>query len=217
MKPIRSMLAVTLFAAIAAGCSDTSGPDGEARVYMSRSAGLQAAQAAVIDGSTAFGTIPLSAVDSINVVLTSIQAVNVSDSAGGVTINLTGEGTKSINLLKLSTLGSDSTLLARGDLPAGTYNNVRLRFSSATIKLNQSVTVGQATYPAGTYELTVPSGLSSGIKLQGTSFTIGNDASTSITLTFDPSATVGTIVATGSNKLMMSPVIHVRTNVDDDD
>jgi hypothetical protein len=210
------ILVVALLAAAAAGCDDTSGPEsGDVRVFMNQS---QATAASTNDGMAGlvFGTIPLTAVDSINVVLTSIEAVNASDSSGGVTISLQGAGTTSLNLMKLPLL-ADSTLLARGTLPAGTYNNIRLRFSSATIRLNEEVTVGQAVYPAGTYDLTVPSGLSSGIKVQGASFTISDDASTSVTLTFDATTSVGTIVATGADKLMMSPVIHIRTHIEDDD
>jgi hypothetical protein len=161
------------------------------------------------------GSVPLSAIDSINVTLTSIEAINANDSTGFVSIPLQGTGTHSVNLLKLGTLGSDSTMLARGELTAGTYNNIRLRFDTATITLNQTVLVGNVTYAAGTYSLTVPSGLSSGIKVQGASFTVSEDATTSVTLSFDPATTAGTIVATGSNKLMMSPVMHVRTHVDD--
>ncbi|MEO5510048.1 MAG: DUF4382 domain-containing protein [Longimicrobiales bacterium] len=214
MKSIQSMVAVTLFAAVAAGCGDTSGPGtGDVRVYMNKASVTSAQTSGYSMAALMLGTIPITAVDSINVVLTSIEAVNVSDSSGGVSISLQGAGTTSLNLMRLAL--SDSTLLARGTLPAGTYNNIRLRFSSASIRLNQQVTVGQAVYPAGTYDLTVPSGLSSGIKVQGASFTIANDASTSVTLTFDPTTTVGTIVATGSNKLMMSPVLHVRTHVGD--
>jgi hypothetical protein len=196
-------------------CSDSSGPDGEARVYMSSTTASANLVASASSSSESEGSIPLTAVDSINIVLTSIQAVSTSDSAGGVTLSLQGDGTKVLNLMDLSALGSDSTLVARGDLPAGTYNNVRLRFSSATITLNQDVIVGTSSYPAGTYDLTVPSGLSSGIKVQGSSFTVADDASTSITLSFDETATVGTIVATGANKLMMSPVVHVRTHTSD--
>lgn len=208
----RSLMALALAAGAFSACSDSSGPQGEARVYMTKSAATSADANFI---SSEMGAVPLSAVDSINIVLTSIQAVSTSDSAGGVTINLSGSGTRNINLLKLSTLGSDSTLLARGDLAPGTYNSVRLRFSSATITLKQAVTVGTASFAPGTYDLTVPSGLQSGIKIAGGSFTVADNASTSITLSFDPSATVGTIVATGSNKLMMSPVINVRTHVED--
>lgn len=212
MNHKRSFMVLTAAATILAACSDSSGPNGEARVYIARSASVTATQ--IEPAAQSMGSIPVSAVDSINIVLTSIEAINTSDTAGGRSIALTGVGTHSINLMKLSSLATDSTLLARGELTAGTYNNVRLRFSSATIRLNTAVSVGNVNYPAGTYDLTIPSGLSSGIKVQGASFTVADDASTSITLTFDPATTVGTIVATGSNKLMMSPVLHVRARTD---
>lgn len=210
MKLTRSFCAIACAAATLAACSDSSGPgNGDARVYITSTAAV-AGQTA----PTAFmGSVPLSAVDSINITLTSIQATNANDSSGAVTISLQGAGARSINLFKLSTLGTDSTLIGRSTLPAGTYDGIRLRFSAATISLKQTVVVGQVTFVPGTYDLTIPSGLSSGIKVQGGTFTVSADASTSATLSFDPATTVGTIVATGSNKLMMSPVLHVRTTV----
>ena len=117
----------------------------------------------------------------------------------------------------LPALQTDSLLIGRDELPNGTYDNIRLRFDSATITLNQTVEVGNVTYEAGTYPLTIPSGLSSGIKVQGASITIDDeDDVASFNLTFDPVTSVGTIVATGANKLMMTPVLHARARVGQD-
>jgi hypothetical protein len=208
---------LALAAAPLVACDDASGPEaGEARVYMAQSASsnlMPGTAASMV--SAMLGPISISAVDSINVQLLSIDALSSSDSVGGATLSLSGEGARSINLLELPSLAMDSVLLASAELPAGLYSNIRLRFESATITLNDTVTVGNAEYLPGTYELTIPSGLSSGIKVQGASFTVAEDDETSITLAFDPAATVGTLIATGANKLMMSPVLHARTHIDD--
>ncbi|HEX6693604.1 MAG TPA: DUF4382 domain-containing protein [Longimicrobiales bacterium] len=214
MKTGRTFFALALATSVFAACDDASGPDGaDVRMFMSRSDdGL----AVIAAGSTA-GAIPLSIVDSINIRLTSIQAFSSSDSSDVTPIDLTAEGARMVNLLDLPVLATDSTLIGRDEVPVGTYNNIRLRFDSATITLNQAVMVGNVNYQPGTYQLTIPSGLSSGIKVQGATVVVDDiDDVVSFNLTFDPTTSVGTIVATGANKLMMSPVIHARANVNPD-
>jgi hypothetical protein len=213
MKTVRTFLALALATSVLAACDDASGPDGaDVRMYMSRTSDAGGAIAA---GSSA--AIPLGIVDSINIRLTSIQAFNSNDSSDVTRIDLTAEGSRMVNLLDLPSLATDSTLIGRDEVPIGTYNNIRLRFDSATITLNQAVMVGNINYQPGTYPLTIPSGLSSGIKVQGATIVIDDDDDVaSFNLTFDPTTSVGTIVATGANKLMMSPVFHVRANVNPD-
>ena len=210
----RSILALALAVGVFAACEDSSGPDGaEVRMFMGRDnagAGVEAAGAVA-------GSVPLGIVDSINIRLTSIQVFHTSDSTDATSVNLTAQGSQMVNLLNLPTVATDSVLLGIGELPEGTYNTIRLRFDSATITLNEAVLVGNVNYQPGTYQLTIPSGLSSGIKVQGATLTINSeDDVASVNLTFDPLTTVGTIVATGSNKLMMNPVIRARTNVNSD-
>jgi hypothetical protein len=213
MKSRSSFVVLALAAGVLAACEDSS-DRGDVSVFMSR--GTVAAAAVELSGSVA-GSIPLTSVDSINVRLTAIEAFPTNDSTDIASIDLTTQGARVFNLLNLPALATDSVLIGRDGIAVGTYNNIRLRFDSATITLNQPVTVGNVTYPAGTHELTIPSGLSSGIKVQGATLTITDDAVASINLAFDPTTTVGNIVATGANKLMMSPVIHARVNVNDDD
>jgi hypothetical protein len=213
MKTGRTFLALALATSVFAACDDASGPDGaDISMYMSRTSDAAGAIAA---GSSA--AIPLGIVDSINIRLTSIQAFNSNDSTDVTRIDLTTQGARMVNLLNLPAIETDSLLVGRDELPDGTYNNIRLRFDSATITLNQAVMVGNVNYQPGTYGLTIPSGLSSGIKVQGATIVIDDDDDVaSFNLTFDPTTSVGTIVATGANKLMMSPVFHVRANVNPD-
>jgi hypothetical protein len=171
-------------------------------------------EAATVLMSSLLGTLSVDQVDSLFVRVTSISALradkDTSDAAGGwVTIQLADSGGKRINLLKLPVAGEDSISLARGELAAGTYKNIRLQFDSAaaTIVLKEDVTVGAHSFNADTtYSLRIPSGV---LKTSAT-FTIASDSLSGVNLVFNPEASVGNIIATGSGKLQMSPVIHKR-------
>jgi Domain of unknown function (DUF4382) len=195
-------------------CSDSTANDsGEARVFMSASASLGAAAANIV--SSELGVLNVSQIDSMFVRITAVSALrqdaDTSDSSGGwVTIQLADSGGKRINLLKLPKVGVDSIKLAQGSLKAGTYKNIRLIFDSAatSITLKEDVTVGNFNFLKNTpYSLRVPSGV---IKVPAAGFTISEDSLSTINLVFEPGTSVQTIVATGSGKLQINPVLHRR-------
>jgi hypothetical protein len=194
------------------------GLDGDARMNVRLGADASAQMSAVLlsDGAA---ELSLSAVDSINLRITAIEALRVDE--GGeetrVTLSLRDNALSMINLLKLPSSDADAWLLARGDIPAGTYTGLRLRFdvASATITLNEAVTVGQQVWEAGTYPLEVPSGENNGIRIPFATITIGEDATADVVLKFDGNTTVHT-VATGSGTLKMSPVLHSSVRVEDE-
>lgn len=205
-----SVLAIALSVA---ACSDTTGSDGrgQLRVFLSEESNSNLMSSVLASSQ---GDLTVGQIDSMFVRVTAISALrtsaDTSDSSGGwVTIQLADSGGKRINLLKLPTEGQDSISLARGELEAGTYKNIRLQFDSASsvIVLKAAVTVGNHAFTAGTvYPLRVPSGV---IKTSA-SFTISEDSLSNVTLVFDEGASVGTIVATGSGKLQMNPVLKKR-------
>lgn len=227
----RWMTLVALTTTLAA-CGDGTGPgdSAEMEVRLSSDAAIAGGTvASVLGGSAAgMGSIALDAVDSITITLTGIEAIRVTDGEESmVTLSLQGEGTGRIDLLDLPVqpAGEDdlddegtTVRLARGDVPAGTYNGLRLRYDveTASISLNRDVTVGQHTFTAGTHTLVVPSGAQTGIKVPFQSLVIGDGTEGDVLLLFEAGTTVQNVVATGSGKLMMPPVLKARADTDED-
>ncbi|HSJ10196.1 MAG TPA: DUF4382 domain-containing protein [Longimicrobiales bacterium] len=227
MQHWKKLVAVTFVL----GACDGTGPgdSGEMDVRLSSAAVAGGSVSSVLGESAgSMGSIALEAVDSIHIELTGIDAIRSVDGEESIVrLNLREEGTQRINLLAIPTVppGADdldddswTVTLARGDVPAGTYNGVRLRYevASATVTLNRSVTVGQHTFEAGTHVLEIPSGAQTGIKIPFQSVVIGDDLEADVLLTFEPGTTVQNVVATGSGKLMMPPVLKARAELDDD-
>lgn len=216
----RAGLLVGLALSIAA-CESATGADGsQTTVLLSRgSASVRSISAAVVAGASATAqAAPLTAEDiaSINVTITGVSALPVqadTASAGEATwVQLDLAAPASVNLLALPANPENGLLLARGDLPAGTYGNLRIRFSTATVTFKREVRVGQVTYPANQpISLTVPSGR---IYVPLASFTAG-EVGTEVKLVFDASASARNIHATGANKVIMTPVIGGRVDTAD--
>lgn len=78
-----------------------------------------------------------------------------------------------------------------------------------TITFKEQLKVGGFDFAAGTtYPVTIPSGAQTGLKTDGTCEILANQ--TNVSLVFDENATMGTIAATGSGRILLTPVIHVR-------
>ncbi len=137
-----SALALGLVLFVAA-CENNSGPGGEATVLLSRSGSpsLSMEALASLSGDASFASVPLRSVASIEVVVSRVDAlpVNKDDDSEAAWVSLGVNGGGSFDLMKLSEAG---VVLARGELAAGDYGNVRLMIQSATITFNKSVTVG---------------------------------------------------------------------------
>jgi hypothetical protein len=123
-------------------------------------------------------------------VLIDVQGVEVTGNGGtAVMLNTTA---KVYNLLDLS--NGVNTLIATGDLSAGTVSQIRLILGT-----NNSVKVAGVVHP-----LTTPSAMQSGLKLQvNQTFEAGVEYS--ILLDFDASQS---IVLTGNNEYQLKPVIR---------
>ena len=216
MRWMKCSLVVLLATTSVVACDDTTGGDntGRADVFMAKAAVQSAAVTFAADYvASSMGIINLSQVDSLYFTVTSVSALRQSadtaeNSGGWETIQLADSGGKRINLMNLAS--TDSIRLARGDIEAGTYKNIRLTFDSITgrVILKENVTVGEQTFLAGTaYPLRVPSGI---LKIQGVTFTVAEDSLSKVNLVFDAAQSVDRIVATGSGVLQISPVIHKR-------
>jgi hypothetical protein len=166
------------------------------------------------------GGVALSSIDSINVTITGVDAVRSEGDEGYIQLTLAEGAEGRINLLDLPEDGGGAGVgvqLARGSVPAGTYTGIRLRYdvATATIALNEDVTVGGETFTAGTYTLEVPSGPQTGIKVPFASLTLAGEDAGNVVLTFDADATIQHVTATGAGKLLLVPVLQVRASVED--
>lgn len=191
------------------------GARGTVDVTLSQSASAAAARAV---GEAAFeesaGKIDLSAIESIELDVTGVdlhRSGTAEDSTGGwVSLDVVAEGGATVDLLEVpseTTVGID---LARGEVVAGDYRKLRIRFSGARIVFAQTTQVGPASFDAGTeYELVIPSGTQSGLKTD-IAVTIEEGETDTVQLVFAGSASAASINATGNGKVMMAPVLRTK-------
>ena len=212
-----------LFAAFLAvgltACGDTTGPEdsGTATIQMNRVGGsTQSLALAMLTADARFGAVPLDSVEAINVEIDTVEAHRTG--AGGEP----GEGdgspggwfavgvtTGEIDLLSLST--DQTVTIAEGTLPAGSYNQVRLFLTGATVDFHPDFDPdGEGTtFEAGATDvpLVIPSSQQTGIKVPGASFTLEEETTAEVTISFDAGASVQTLIVTGAGQVMMSPVL----------
>lgn len=203
---------LALFVSLTA-CDDALGPDqGRLSVRMSRDDGAAAAAALVAADlvQATMGPVALEAVASIDVTITAVQVQREGEDEGNgpwVTLDLVAPAT--VNLLALPTDGGEGLLVATDEVDAGSYAHLRLLFSDASITLAQDVTLGAITFTAGTaYELNIPSGAQTGIKVQLGGIEVPDGGAAEVELLFDAATSVGNVLVTGSG-LQMTPVMHV--------
>jgi hypothetical protein len=217
----RTTLPLALLAAFAlAGCDSTTPSIAETRILLSQGSSTAgpAFSASLLPGDATVAqkgvhSMSVAEVVSIEIDLLAVEALREGDeeedARAWVSFDLAGPSV--LDLLALPTTPETGLLLARGDLPAGTYRNLRIRFGDATVTFASPVTVGQSTYPADEkIPLVVPSGPQTGIKVPGLVFTVAEDAGAEVGLVFDAEASVATIVPTGAGKVILSPVLKPR-------
>lgn len=213
-------LPVLAGALLLGGCESLVGSNqgDETRIVLTRSGSASASLAPAFYAAVASAMPPvtLDKVASIDITLTQVQALpqgedEEAETGGWVTLDLTAPAT--VNFLSLPTDAATGGLeIARGDLPAGTYGNLRLLYSAATITFKEPVTVGRVTYPANeAIQLTIPSGK---IKVPTASFTVTAESGTTIKVVFDAAASVRKIIATGADKIIMPPVLTASESED---
>jgi hypothetical protein len=129
------------------------------------------------------------AVQAVNLVVNEVS-VRVEEGqpdslSGWQVINST---THTYNLMNLQ--NGVFTTIGQASLPAGTYTQMRLKLGAGS-----------------TYPLTVPSGLQSGLKVNG-SFFVPAGGTADVSIDFDASQS---IVQTGAGSYLLKPVVHVMS------
>lgn len=133
------------------------------------------------------------------------------DGGGWISIELScaDDSDCTINLLDLpSADASASAVVAEGTLPAGYYNNIRLFYSAAVVRLSDEVEVGATeTLAPADYGLTIPSGPQTGLKVPGVGFEIVDGGFETILIEILTEASVHNLRWMGSD-FKMTPVLH---------
>jgi hypothetical protein len=229
----QKLLGIVLLGTLAVGaaaCSDSSGVNetGPVVVTLQRSAAPSlaiAAEGVVLDD---MGKVTQDQVDSLFVMITSLQFLTVDslcdgcDSTGmggmdhdstdccGYWINLPLAESVVLDLMALPTADDSVFVIAGGDVPVGDYRKVRLVVGDAWVYFNTTISVGQQTYEADVEQhVTVPSGR---LKTDAW-FSVLDDGAgnpTDVNLVFDPDATFRNMAATGSGKINLAPVFKKR-------
>ena len=124
------------------------------------------------------------------------------------TLDVVGSG--HLNLLALPTDTTTGLVLASGSLPVGEYGAARLIISSAKIYFDSTWTSPQGfTFQANTaYDVTLPSrgnGTPQGIMTRA-GFVL-TTAGADVVLVFDPDATLGGAVVTGTGQIIIRPTL----------
>lgn len=204
-------------AVLALGACATDAETGELEVRFAAGASLNAAafSASALNASE-LGSVPLADVQSINVVVVRVEALpEAGDStSAGDWVSLDVQGGGAVDLKALPSTVAGGILLARAEVPAGRYRNVRLFLGeSPTITFNKQVSVGQRVFAsAQAHPLNIPSSAQSGLKVPGASFEVADSGDgTTVEVLFDAVTSVQNVTATGSGTVMMSPVLSARS------
>lgn len=199
---------VAVAAVLAMGCSSASTSSGLAtvRVSVGRADAVSSMAVATSNASTS-GFVDLGSVDALTTTLDSVQ---LQTAASGQWQTIVPGAPLPLNLLDLSTpIDLGTTTLETGSCEARLFVSDNPDVSAQAITFNTTVVVGQHTFDANTpYSFRIPSGPQTGLKADGTCQI--PDGGTNVELAFDAGATVGTIAATGSGSILLTPVIRVR-------
>lgn len=146
---------------------------------------------------------PFELVSQANVTINRVDIV--SDNEGILTI---AEGEQTFNLLDLQ--NGVTAVLAQADLPAGTFPQIRLIVSSASVVLNDGAT----------FDLFVPSGAQTGIKVLLPDFSVDAGGNVTLTLDFDVSESFVVMgnpdTPAGIRGFIFKPVVRPLGLADDD-
>ncbi len=149
------------------------------------------------------------------------------------TLDLEGN-TYKLNLLALPSEEEDAVVLAEGTVPAGEYHKIRLFVSDAIVAFGEEISVGQSSFAAFdsgegyvvddtttwfVHPLEIPSAQNTGIKADIDLMVEDTDPDPDpdpdadpepVELLFDADATFKNVIATGSGRVKMPPVLKVR-------
>lgn len=170
------------------------------------------------DSSSAEGTGTLSVnitdapIDNVTSLIIAFSAVHVrqagEDGEEGSWLRYELDTIHQIDLLTLTGPVSEP-LLTDVDIPAGTYDEIRLIIVDGTAAGGDFYNTYLVTSDGGTEPLFVPSGTSSGLKLKNP-FVITAGGSTALTIDMDLSKSV---MMTGNGRYHLKPVLRVVDNL----
>ncbi len=236
--------ALVVVAAIAA-CDQGTGPisaRGLTTFTLSQTGGTGAAASLVTldDNDGGHGhtnSVPLSAIKRIDILATGIAALPIgNDSLEDLGwIKLLAPKPVDLNLLALPTSADSGFVVLRGNLPPGKYGHLRILFDTATITFAQTITLSHdhfsrtfhadSTYPLFIGGFGMPPDTVSdkddddanhfGIVVPATTFTVAKDTASTISIVFNPGASVRRVLVTGHG-LRLSPVILAAKHEDND-
>lgn len=129
--------------------------------------------------------------DAVNIVVTNVSVHRVGSDSDGWEDLTVQVGTFDLLLLQNGVM----TTLALGNVPVGHYDQIRLRLGDGS-----NVVVNGVTFP-----LTVPSGLTSGLKLIG-SFDVVEGQDRQLTLDFNAAQSIHT---TGTGAYILRPTVRL--------
>lgn len=206
-------LCTGLLAVLLAGCDGSpSGPEGAGNITIRLSQTSAAATSLVSASLASLGNVTLSDVASITATLTRVEALpaNGDEESDGGWVTIPLETDLELDLLDLPTSEANALVLPTGDLAAGTYHNLRLYVSDATITFANDVTIGLTTWAAGEpHPLRIPGPADTRILVPTASFTIAEGAGATIDVIFNAGTSIGSIVAT-PGFVLMTPVLVAR-------
>jgi len=177
-------------------------------------------------------------VRSLTITVTSIQIRPYCEDAGEQneegqcedlweTLDL-GQDSFNLELLKLPAEDKDAIPLATGTLPVGEYHKVRLFVSEAKVTFVEDITVGHTIFLAynaegyvdndasteTVHDVEIPSAQSTGIKADIKLVVEEADSNANepetVALLFDADATFRNVIASGSGRVKMPPVLKAR-------
>ena len=129
--------------------------------------------------------------EQVNLVVNGVSIHRGDDAEGGW--ETLSDDTATFDLLELR--NGVFTLLALGDVPAGHYDQIRLHLGAGST----------VVVDGETHDLTVPSGMQSGYKLNG-DFDVPDGGAVELTLDFDAARSIH---QTGNGRYMLRPTVRV--------
>lgn len=213
---IRRVTIMATASMLLAACSDITTTNGvhQVDVTLQQGDGLVLAAPAFATAANAQGKLLADQVDSLFLTITTISFLSVAEDeeseASWMSFALPEPIT--VDLLALPTEEATPLIIASGELPAGDYEKLRFRISASSIFLNTRTTVGNSTFDPDTpYEVTVPSGATAGLKTD-LGFSVADDVE--VNLLFSPKTTFDGVTATGNGKVILSPVLMARDQLE---
>jgi hypothetical protein len=210
VRPLATLLlATSLIACGDDGVSPGDANNGTLQLRLSQSV---SAASVLPDIQVAQGNVVRSDISEVRVSLTEVSALRVganeNDEASWVRFPIVPAA--SLDLMNLPTSAQTPLVLPVGDLPAGTYQNLRLHVTNPTITFSQQVEVGQRTWAAGqAHPLRIPGSDATAIKIPTASFVVLNNDASEIDLVLQVGTSVQTIAAT-PNFILMAPVLQAN-------